>query len=255
MVCNDVGPHWAPDGRRIGFLSDRHGSYRLCVMGGDGQHVQVFDATDPFDSPRRAGMTWDWSPDGRAMAFVNRDNTAIRSVDVATGEVRTLLDGPVAEEFSSHWSISWADQHTIVFSSAPLDEFLTHELFVLNPITGETRRVTFETDQGRNLFAPCVSPGGRQVVALRQSMYRAPENFLRVLNADYGQTDQIPVPGNPLLPGVSWSSDARHLLYAAGPEGAADIYRLELPLGTTLPLIISTDDDIEPDLYGSFEGN
>ena len=37
---NDVGPRWAPEGRRIGFLSDRDGPWRICVMGTDGQQVR-----------------------------------------------------------------------------------------------------------------------------------------------------------------------------------------------------------------------
>ena len=186
---------------------------------------------------------------------MSREHSAIRSVDVATGEVRTLLDGPAVEKFDFHWAISWAAKNMVVFSSAPTDQYLTHELFALTLPTCEVRRVTFETEQGRNLLAPCVTPSGRQLVALRQSTFHSPEDFLYVLDSDFRQTDQIPVPGGPLLGATNWSADGRHLLFSAGPEGGADIYRLDLQSRTTSPLISSQGDDIEPDVFGSFDDN
>jgi Tol biopolymer transport system component len=93
------------------------------------------------------------------------------------------------------------------------------------------------------------------LVVLRQSVYRSPEDSLYLLDSDFRQTEQIPVPSIPLPVAMSWSSNGRHLLFSAGPEDAADIYRLELDSRTASALIISPGDDVEPDVLGSFQDN
>jgi len=251
-----ASPRWAPEGRRIGFLSRGGGRpCHICVMTMQNQQIQILDQTDPVTITHLTGVTWDWSPDGRTIAFINRDHTAIRRVDVDTGEVRTLIDRPVDERFNFHCAMTWVAQDTIVFSSAPLDEYLTQELFMLSVPTGEVRRLTSETEQGRNLLAPSAAPSGREFVALRQSGLEAPEDFLFLLDGEFRQTAQIPIPNGPPLPATSWSSDGRHVLYAAGPEGAADIYRLDVESRTAAPLITSEGHDIDPDVFGAFENS
>ena len=62
--ADDSGPAWAPDGRKIAFLSRRDGRLEIYVVNADGTGLRRLT-----NSPRgEYGPTW--SPDGRKIAFL-----------------------------------------------------------------------------------------------------------------------------------------------------------------------------------------
>ncbi len=83
--ASDTEPIWAPDGKRIAFVSDRDGIPDVWVMNTDG--------TEPKQLTKKTGGTQlRWSPDGSKIAFVaakvNKDQ--IHTVEVATGKIAQL---------------------------------------------------------------------------------------------------------------------------------------------------------------------
>ena len=94
---NGMYPTWSPDGRRLSFMSWRHGKTEIFTMNADGsdQRVLVSPAAGSAIDPR-------WSPDGARIVFVetpaseqNFDEatpqaSVIYVADVATGAVRRL---------------------------------------------------------------------------------------------------------------------------------------------------------------------
>src|SRR5206468_948644 len=60
---HDTQPRWSPDGRRLGFVSDRGGSRQIYVLPLDGG-----DPVRLTDHPVRAAIAH-WSPDGRRIVF------------------------------------------------------------------------------------------------------------------------------------------------------------------------------------------
>ncbi len=61
--ANDSRARWAPDGKRIVFVSDRNGNRDIYVMNIDGSDVrQLTDAPEEDDLPA-------WSPDGQKIVF------------------------------------------------------------------------------------------------------------------------------------------------------------------------------------------
>jgi len=62
----DRGPSWSPDGRKIGFYSDRSGSHEIHTINPDGSGLQQLTET-----PDETLSFHAWSPDGSQMAYYN----------------------------------------------------------------------------------------------------------------------------------------------------------------------------------------
>ncbi|MDI2027786.1 hypothetical protein QFW96_04160 [Saccharopolyspora sp. TS4A08] len=79
-------PKFSPDGRFLAFSSDRAGGYQVFTMDlGSGVIRQVTRDRADVSMPN-------WSPDGSALVYVAGE-TAIERVEIASGQVSTLVEG------------------------------------------------------------------------------------------------------------------------------------------------------------------
>lgn len=89
----DGGGAWSPTGDKLVFTSSRTGEGDLYLM-----HADRLDAAPTRLTRIEASAETDatWAPDGREVIFVGRQGpgTQILAVDVATGAVRALSNGP-----------------------------------------------------------------------------------------------------------------------------------------------------------------
>lgn len=101
----DHGPDYAPDGRKIVFVSDRSGSNGIWVSASDGSNPQLLHSCGPYvtGTPR-------WSPDGRWIVFDSRScvagaagNPDVYLISADGGQPRRLTTDD-AEDVVPSWS-------------------------------------------------------------------------------------------------------------------------------------------------------
>jgi tricorn protease len=82
----ESGLAWAPDSRKLAYVSDRSGTHQLFLYDfGSGKETPVTSGTARNDMPR-------YSPDGKWIAF-ERDSRELRIVDPATKQEKLLATG------------------------------------------------------------------------------------------------------------------------------------------------------------------
>jgi Tol biopolymer transport system component len=81
------GPSFSPDGRHLGFISDRSGAWEIWLGDSDGSHMTQ---VTHFNGPFLGSITW--TPDSKTIAFDARPggNANIFLLDVTGGEPRPL---------------------------------------------------------------------------------------------------------------------------------------------------------------------
>jgi TolB protein len=90
----DTEPTFSPDGKWIGFVSDRGGSpqvYRMSAAGGEAQRL-TFNGS--------YNVSPDWSPDGKSITFIQRDGGKfqVALLELDTGQNQVLTDSSLDEK-------------------------------------------------------------------------------------------------------------------------------------------------------------
>lgn len=104
-AASERAPAWSPDGRRLAFLrsigSNRSAIIVMPALGGGAERRLTENANIPVVDPALAYNWLSWTPDGRAVAFVDRapetGTLAIFLCSVETGERRALT--PAARDY------------------------------------------------------------------------------------------------------------------------------------------------------------
>ena len=149
----DQNVEYSPDGKWIAFISDRSGREELYVTAVDGAG-EAQKLTD-IDALKFAYI---WSPDSTHIAFIASDNK-LRTVNVATKQVKELDSSPYGNYSSGDWS---PDGKWIAFSKP--DHTRTGDVYLIPATGGEARKVTWDAaSDGNTRF----SPDGRKLYFVR----------------------------------------------------------------------------------------
>ncbi|HET9480630.1 MAG TPA: hypothetical protein VFP98_02650, partial [Candidatus Polarisedimenticolia bacterium] len=146
----NVSPAWSPDGKRLAFVSYRHGNPRLYIYnGGDGSLV---DRSPPGSE---LCVAPEWSPDGRLIAFSSSSggDSEIFLLDVATGRSRQITFHR-GSDTAPTWSPSGRE---LAFTS---DRSGRPHLYVMDAEGANVRPVTSE---GNYNDSAAWSPDGRRL--------------------------------------------------------------------------------------------
>lgn len=223
----DNHPRWSPDGRQLGFISDRASPPQLFLIaraGGEARQLGLLPGSV---------TGFEWSPDGRQLLVIAslRVDPDLRGARPAADAGAPPKDGP---------QVVWK----LPFKADGGGYKLDHEshLFVVDAASGKATQLT---DGAFNVMTARHSPDGKRIVYTRS---RAGDESHRsdiwIMDADGGNAYQVTSQqAQVLFP--AWSPDGRRLVFSGTlEEGDAQVrlWQVALESGQVEPL---GDDSIE----------
>jgi len=202
---------WAPDGKRIVFVSSVAGP-------------ETADATgDPIVITRYL-----YKPDAAEGMTRFNDNRRLHlfMVDVASGRVEQLTDGAFYEH-SVDWSPNGQEIAFLTNRDADHDEFFNYDVFVMKLADKSIRRLSATES---NEYHPRWSPDGKMLAfqatkrGLTDRETTMEDTHAWVANADGASRREIGTIDNRQGP-PEWTPDGRALLFTVQERGSVHLYR------------------------------
>ena len=211
---------WAPDGRRVAFVSSTPGPEHA---GANGDPMVI---TRYLYKPTAGeGLT----------RFNDNRRTHVFVADVRTRQVTQLTDGAAYEH-----SIDWAPSgDTIAFVSnreADADRVFNYDLLT---VSVTTKAITRLTSTKAAEYTPAWSPDGTKIAFLgtvrdlTSSETTMEDTHVWVMNADGSGRVEIGKAIDNRQGAPQWSSDGRHVYFTVQNRGSVNLVRL--PAGGGLP--------------------
>ncbi|HEX9893475.1 MAG TPA: S9 family peptidase [Gemmatimonadales bacterium] len=264
-------PRWSPDGSKVAFSATREGRSGIWIHdigAGTDRFLVAVHQTDHWLG-RGANKNFEWSPDGRWIAYVAAEGPArqpesdvraysrlmwktrtgfsddrkthIWVMPAAGGQPRLLTPG----KYDEH-SVAWApDSKRLAFvsdRSADPDDSFANDLFILDLTSGSATRLT---NTASAEFLPAWSPDGQWIAFegwVRSNNTKdspAEDTKLFVISASGGRPRQVARALDRRVGEISWHPRGA-LYFTAGDRGRTAIYRA-LPVDTLAEPLIHGD--------------
>ncbi len=215
-------PVWAPNGKKIAFVSDRDGNREIYVMNADGN--------EQLNLTRNPAEDWtpSWSPDGKRIAFASfRDDNWEIYVMAANGSKQQRLTSNRSADYSPIWS---PDGQNLAFAS---DRDGNLEIYIMAADGSNQTRFTFHdaTDQ-----SPVWSPDGTQ---LAWESYRDGNMEIYIAGVDGAGLRNLSQDAYADDRGPTFSPWGGRIAFYSNRDQGWDIYTLDLTTGERVNLTLS----------------
>jgi Tol biopolymer transport system component/DNA-binding winged helix-turn-helix (wHTH) protein len=192
-------PRVSPDGASVVFNvghARRASLYTVPIAGGTPRRLTFLDSLNVGGA---------WSPDGARVAFASTEGGTPRvwTMDAAGGTPQPLS----SRDLSDTLDLTWAPGERILYQQAG-----NRNYYEVDSETGTERLLVDDASRGW-LFAPVVSPDGRQIAV---QWNRAPVRGLWVI--DTSNRRETPVYGSAAgsIKPIGWSADGRWIFAVEG---------------------------------------
>jgi len=207
----NTSPVWAPEGKRLAFVSDRDGNKEIYVMNIDGTGVRNL-TNDPADD-----WTPAWSPDGTEIAFSSmRDGNWEIYVMWADGTYPMRLTNDAEADIAPAWS---PDGKWIAFASKRDGDW---DIYVMDRSGQNVKQLT--NARGSDL-SPAWSPDGRYI-AFESNRDGNAEIYIMLANGDQQQNLTRAPGANDHWP--AWSPDGTRIAFCSNRDGEWGIYVMRM---------------------------
>ncbi len=272
---NDIRPRWRPDGLAFAFLSTRAGKNRGQSGGGDDsagpqRRQKLYLANALGGEPEElfaheTGITaFEWSPDGRAIAFTARDEdgdiakdrkdkgrditiedepvqyTHLWVLDVETREARRLTEGHEFTVGSFDWNPTG---HTLAFSATPTNlptDSWRSDIYLIptDPSDAGPRKITENPGPDAN---PVWTPDGGHIVYQGEQISEYRIGYSRVFRIPVGGGEPEDIsPNLDVQPGsFQFTADGDAALFEATTGTTRGLFYM--PLATRDPVRLTPD--------------
>ena len=249
---SDASPRWAPDGRRIAFLSAREERPQLWLLDPNGGEAERLVET------KTSVSAFQWSPDGARIAFVAAraptadeerrqrakddavvvdsifPHTRLWVVDVADRKARELVQG----DFSvgdPQWSPDGRQLAYVVTPTPKADDGSRSDVWVVPADGGTPRRLTDNPGTDNN---PRWSPDGASIAFLTRAGTSADVGMLRLaVMPAAGGAPRMLTPTFAYQPNdIWWVADGRTLRLEAPTRTTANVFEVPAAGGTPRPI-------------------
>ncbi len=229
----EYGAVFSPDSKKLAFVWEgTDGNEDIYTMNiGDHKPTRITTNAASDFSPA-------WSPDGKNIAFLRDeadDHFSLNMLDLAsrTEHRLALLSGRrIQRELITRMQyLDWSpDGKWLIASVMPTASEL-QSLFLISPITGTQRRLTFPPS-GQADLTPTFDHAGKQIAFVRTEA-GTPAAKLLIVPVDgerIGEAHAVDIPGfeNHSIYAPRWSPKADQIAFIANPLGPFQLFRFKL---------------------------
>ena len=218
-------PVFSPDGNEIAYTWSGEKGDNTDI------YVKLVGAGRPLrlTSDPAADLSPTWSPDGRFIAFLRRTSTGAAYYVIPTlgGPERKIADAFYEDPLQSRRVMDWSlDGKYLAVTDRVSPQDSRPSVLLLSVEDGQRR--VLASPSGPFLGAPTFSPDGKTLAFVQGAGFLAQDIF--VLPVSGGEPRRLTV-DNRLIDGLTWTRDARQIVFSSTRTGLTNLWQVSLSGG------------------------